>query len=228
MCTVTFAPTIDGVCITSNRDEKTARKKAIAPTNYIINNKEVCFPKDPQAGGTWIAHDTKNTIVLLNGAQENHISKGNYRKSRGLIVLDLISSNNPLAELNTIDLHEIEPFTIVFYNSEKLVELQWNEVEKSTLELDKSQTHIWSSSTLYAKEIREERAKWFENFMQQTKKVSSHSLLEFHQFTESKNPNYGLQINRGNLLKTVSITQCVIKETISLNYIDLFTAIRKF
>lgn len=221
MCTVTFVPTVDGVCITSNRDEKTARQKAITPTNYSINNKEVCFPKDPQAGGTWIAHDNKNVIVLLNGAKERHISKGNYKKSRGLIVLDLISSNNPLAEWKTIDLHEIEPFTIVFYNSEKLVELQWDEEEKSSIELDKSKNHIWSSSTLYAKEIRAERAKWFENFILQSKTINANSLLEFHQFTESKNPNYGLQINRGNLLKTVSITQCVIKETISLNYIDL-------
>jgi uncharacterized protein with NRDE domain len=221
MCTVTFVPTTNGVCITSNRDEKIARPKAIAPANYIINNKEITFPKDPQAGGTWIAHDNENIIVLLNGAQEKHISKGNYRKSRGLIVLDLISSNNALAKWKIIDLHEIEPFTIIFYNSEKLVKLQWNEVEKSTLELDKSKNYIWSSATLYAKEIREERAKWFDNFMLQTKKVNSHSLLEFHRFTESENLNYGLQINRNNLLKTVSITQCVIKETISLNYIDL-------
>jgi uncharacterized protein with NRDE domain len=221
MCTVTFVPTTNGVCITSNRDEKIARPKAIAPASYIINNKEITFPKDPQAGGTWIAHDNENIIVLLNGAQEKHISKGNYRKSRGLIVLDLISSNNALAKWKIIDLHEIEPFTIIFYNSEKLVKLQWNEVEKSTLELDKSKNYIWSSATLYAKEIREERAKWFDNFMLQTKKVNSHSLLEFHRFTESENLNYGLQINRNNLLKTVSITQCVIKETISLNYIDL-------
>jgi uncharacterized protein with NRDE domain len=221
MCTVTFVPTIDGVCITSNRDEKTARQKAIPPTNYRINNKEICFPKDQQAGGTWFAHDNKNIIVLLNGGQEKHTWKGNYRKSRGLIVLDLISSNNPLAEWEIIDLNEIEPFTIVFYNSEKLVELQWNELEKSTIELDKSQNHIWSSSTLYSKEIRAERAKWFEKFILQTKITTSDLLLEFHQFTESKNVEYGLQINRNNLLKTVSITQCVVKNTISLNYIDL-------
>ena len=219
MCTVTFAPTVDGVCITSNRDEKTARQKAIPPTNYRINNKEICFPKDPQAGGTWFAHDNKNVIVLLNGAQEKHTWIGNYRKSRGLIVLDLISSHNPLAEWKIIDLNNIEPFTVVFFNGEKLFQLQWNELEKSTIELDKSKNHIWSSSTLYAKEIRAERAKWFAEFSIQN--LNSKDLLHFHQFTENDNSEYGLQINRNNLLKTVSITQCVVKETISLNYIDL-------
>ena len=92
MCTVSFVPTKNGVCITSNRDEKVSRKKAISPQKTTINNKVITFPKDPQAGGTWFAHDDKNVIVLLNGAEEKHISKGNYRKSRGLIVLDLISS----------------------------------------------------------------------------------------------------------------------------------------
>jgi hypothetical protein len=45
--------------------------------------------------------------------------------------------------------------------------------------------------------------------------------MHFHQFTENHNSEYGLQINRNNLLKTVSITQCVINKTIALNYIDL-------
>ena len=194
MCTVTFVPTIDGVCITSNRDEKIAREKAIPPTSYFINNKEIFFPKDPKAGGTWIAHDAKNTIVLLNGAKEKHVLKSNYKKSRGLIVLDLISSNNPIIEWELIDLNEIEPFTIVFYNSEKLFQLQWNEIEKSKIELDTSKNHIWSSSTLYSKEIRNIREKWFEGFISQTKKLNPDSLLQFHQFTESKNSDYGLQI----------------------------------
>ena len=90
MCTVSFVPTQNGICITSNRDEKISRSKAISPQKTTINNKEITFPKDPQAGGTWFAHDDKNVIVLLNGAEEKHVSKGNYRKSRGLIVLDLI------------------------------------------------------------------------------------------------------------------------------------------
>lgn len=221
MCTVSFVPTKNGICITSNRDEKTTRKRAISPQKVILNNKEIEFPKDPQAGGTWFAHDNKNVIVLLNGAQERHISKESYRKSRGIIVLDLISSKNPCLEWETIDLNNIEPFTIVHYNGEKLFQLQWNEIEKSTLELDKSQNHIWSSSTLYSKEIRTKRAKWFQKFIDKNKIITSKNLLDFHQFTENNNLEYGLQINRNDFLKTVSITQCVINKNIELTYIDL-------
>lgn len=221
MCTVTFVPIKNGICITSNRDEKVSRKKAISPQKTTINNKEITYPKDPQAGGTWFAHDNENVIVLLNGAQEKHISKGSYRKSRGLIVLDLISTDDVLSTWKLINLLNIEPFTLVFFNGNQLFQLQWNEVEKSTLELNKSKNHIWSSSTLYSKEIRQERENWFTHFIESTKEITAEDLLHFHQFTENENTNYGLQINRNNILKTVSITQCTINKTIDLKYIDL-------
>ncbi len=222
MCTVSFVPLKDSYCITSNRDESVLREKAIPPTKYVINEKEIYFPKDPKAGGTWFAHDNENCIVLLNGAEEKHIHKNNYRKSRGLVVIDLITSKKPIEEWKSIDLNEIEPFTIVLFSEKKLYQLRWNEIEKSSFELDATKSHIWSSSTLYDKEIREERANWFKNFINSEEKIDSKKLLNFHQFTEEKNKNYGLQINRNNILKTISITQCIISnKTISFNYIDL-------
>ncbi|WP_339889266.1 NRDE family protein [uncultured Flavobacterium sp.] len=222
MCTVSFVPLKDSYCITSNRDESILREKAIPPTKYLINNKEIYFPKDPKAGGTWIAHNNKSSIVLLNGAKEKHIHKTDYRKSRGLIVLDLISSINPTKEWESIDLDNIEPFTIVLFSEEKLFQLQWDGIEKESVELDANQNHIWSSSTLYEKEIRERRAIWFKEFIKSENNIDSQKLLNFHQFTESKNKNFGLQINRNNILKTISITQCIIsKNDITFNYIDL-------
>ena len=66
MCTVTFIPTSSGFVITSNRDESVARKRALAPIEYEINGCKITFPKDPQAGGTWIAKSDSKVIVLLN------------------------------------------------------------------------------------------------------------------------------------------------------------------
>jgi uncharacterized protein with NRDE domain len=222
MCTVSFVPLKNSYCITSNRDESIKREKAIPPSKYLINNKEVFFPKDLKAGGTWFAHTNENCIVLLNGAEEKHIIKESYRKSRGLIVLDLISSIKPIEEWESIDLKNIEPFTIILFSEKKLYQLQWNENEKSTIKLDETQNHFWSSSTLYEKEIREKRAIWFKDFIKSENNIDSQKLLNFHQFTESDNKNFGLQINRNNILKTISITQCIIsKNDITFNYIDL-------
>ena len=222
MCTVSFVPIENGYCITSNRDESIKREKAIPPKKYIINQKEIYFPKDPRAGGTWFAHDNKNCIVLLNGAEEKHILKESYRKSRGLIVLDLISAKDSIKEWEKMDLNQIEPFTIILFYDNQLYQLQWNEFEKSSIKLDIKKSYIWSSSTLYEKKIRDERANWFVEFIESEREVTNKKLLDFHQFTQNNNKDYGLQINRNNLLKTISITQCIIsKNNITFNYIDL-------
>ena len=222
MCTVTYIPNSEGCIITSNRDEKITRKRAISPQEYTIEGKKITFPKDPNAGGTWIAHDLNKIIVLLNGGAEKHISKNNYRKSRGLIVLDLMVSDNALEHWNTIDLTDIEPFTIVCFENNNLIQLQWNEVEKTKQVFDAEKPHIWSSSTLYSEEIRLQRENWFHSFMINKANPSPDEILYFHQFTESENKEFGLQINRDNVLKTISITQCeVVNNSIKMNYLDL-------
>lgn len=223
MCTVTYIPTKEGCIITSNRDEKITRERALPPSEYHIEGKKIIFPKDPKAGGTWVAHSETKIVVLLNGAQEKHLPKPYYRKSRGLVVLELISAENSLLYWQSVDLTDIEPFTIVLFENNKLVQFQWNEVEKSEEEKDENQFHIWSSSTLYSKEIREQRKIWFTNFIKENKNPLSDEILHFHQFTESENKEYGLQINRNGTLKTISITQCqVTQDNIVMRYLDLF------
>ena len=222
MCTVTFIPTQNGIVITSNRDERVTRERAIAPLEYEIDGCKITFPKDPQAGGTWIAQTSEKAIVLLNGAAENHKIKSSYRKSRGLIVLELASATDSLNFWEAMDLEAIEPFTIVLFENNELHQLQWNEVAKSKIKFPVNLPHIWSSSTLYTKEIRTIRAKWFADFMAKNESPDAKAILDFHQFAESQNSAYGLQINRNNELKTVSISQCIItSEKITLSYLDL-------
>ncbi len=223
MCTVSFVNSNGKIIITSNRDEKVLRPNAIEPKNYFINNKKIIFPKDKKAGGTWFAINEHSTIlVLLNGAEEKHVLKETYRKSRGLIVLELISRESVISEWKSIDLENIEPFTLVLFENQKLYELRWNEIEKSIVELDTNQSHIWSSSTLYSKEIREKRANWFYTFLDTIPKVNAEELFNFHRYTEAENAEHGLVINRNDALKTLSITQTVIEENkVEIHYNDL-------
>ncbi len=223
MCTVSFIESDGKYIITSNRDEKIVRPTAIPPKHYLINNKKILYPKDAHAGGTWYAIDENgNIIVLLNGAQEKHQVKNCYRKSRGLIVLDLISSKSIIDSWKSIDLQEIEPFTLVVFENNQLYQLQWDEINKSTLVLDKSKKYIWSSSTLYPKQIREERSEWFYNFIKINKLLSNEDMMHFHSHTEATNSENGLIINRNDMLKTVSISQAIVeKNKIAFHYSDL-------
>jgi uncharacterized protein with NRDE domain len=223
MCTVSFVVSNGQTIITSNRDEKVLRESAFEPKNYSINNKNIIFPKDSKAGGTWFAVSEEGTVVvLLNGASEKHQIKANYRKSRGLIVLELIATYSPILEWESIDLDGIEPFTIILFQDEKLYQLRWNDIEKETKSLDTTQNHIWSSATLYDATIREKRAHWFFDFMTSKDNFEPNDLFHFHRYTENQNQDHGLIINRDNVLKTVSITQTVIKKKkVEILYADL-------
>ncbi|EPE9899840.1 conserved hypothetical protein [Flavobacterium psychrophilum] len=223
MCTVSFINSNGKYIFTSNRDENVAREKAIEPKICLINDKKIFFPKDQKSGGTWYAIDDKaHIIILLNGAKEKHEIKDNYRKSRGLIVLDLISSKSVILSWQEIDLNTIEPFTLVVFENQKLYQLQWNELEKEMTKLDTKKNHIWSSSTLYSFAIREQRKQWFYDFLETKKIISELDILHFHKNTEDNNKENGLVINRNNLLKTLSITQTVIeKNKVSLTHYDI-------
>lgn len=221
MCTVSFVHSNGKIIITSNRDEQVLRP-ALDPEMYTIGDKKVYFPKDPKAGGTWFAVDENaNVIVLLNGASEKHQWKPPYRKSRGLIVLDLIGSVSPFLQWKTIDLDKIEPFTLVLYEQKQLHQLRWNGFEKESVSLNPEQHYIWSSSTLYPENIRKMRAKWFEKFMEKPG-IDEIELFNFHRYTKDENSENGLVINRNGILKTLSITQAVIgNNNVNLLHHDL-------
>jgi uncharacterized protein with NRDE domain len=223
MCTVSFVSKNGKAIITSNRDEKVIRPNAIKPKNYLINDKNIIFPKDPKAGGTWFAVDEKGTLaVLLNGALEKHKVKQAYRKSRGLIVLDIISNRSPKDFWHEIDLDNIEPFTLVLFQDNTLFQLRWNGLDKEKSVLDTAKNHIWSSSTLYSKEIRTNRSNWFHSFLESNSTLSETEILHFHINTEKENKENGLIINRNNELKTLSVTQAILEmNKVSIKHHDL-------
>jgi uncharacterized protein with NRDE domain len=222
MCTVSFVCSNDEIIITSNRDEKIIRPSAIPPKNYTLNGKNIIYPKDSKAGGTWYAVDENGTVlVLLNGADEKHEVKLPYRKSRGQIVLEMISTS-PKDFWNEINLENIEPFTLVLFQEKKLFQLRWNGVEKSTLDLETYKNYVWSSSTLYSKAIREQRSSWFYTFLDSNPEITEAKMLHFHRYTEVDNNEHGLVINRNNEMKTLSITQSVIeKNKVMIRHLDL-------
>jgi uncharacterized protein with NRDE domain len=127
MCTVTFIPSRGNIFLVSNRDEKHTRMDAHEPEAYSSSGGHVLYPKDAEAGGTWIAmHDKGNAVVLLNGGTEAHLTDPPYRKSRGLVLLDLIVEPSPSSAFLSMDLHNIEPFTVVCWDNGKLWEGIWD------------------------------------------------------------------------------------------------------
>lgn len=223
MCTVSFINNKGVAIITSNRDEKVIRPGAVVPRNYVHNGKNIMYPKDSKAGGTWFAMDENGTVlVLLNGGITKHNPAPPYRKSRGLIVLDIIANDSPKDFWKQIDLNNIEPFTLILYQEKVLYELIWDGFNKRKTKLDETQNHIWSSVTLYPEEIRKERSNWFFDFIKDKNEISALQMLDFHKNTHSDDAQNGLIINRENMMKTLSVTQVVIEQNKgAMKYYDL-------
>ena len=208
MCTVTFVPTSTNVIITSNRDEQESRAAA-APTQYTVNDQVLYFPKDPKAGGTWFAVTSGGSAaVLLNGASERHVPKPPYRKSRGLIVLDILSADSSADYWTHIDLDKIEPFTLILFDK-TLSQLRWDGLQKHHVALDHESSYIWSSFTLYPIEIIRHREACFETFLQSQLNLDQSALLQFHSAPGNEHTHEGFVIER-HFLKTISITQAAI------------------
>lgn len=223
MCTVTFLTVNNRFHITSNRDEKMLRKNAVHPAAYKHDNILLTYPKDADAGGTWIAmKDNGDAAVLLNGAFKSHGAKPPYRKSRGLIFLDIFSSDSSLKTFNFIPLHNIEPFTIIIFENKNLFECRWDGNKKYQQQLDINKPYIWSSATLYSAEVIQRREEWFNKWLLENPSPSQEDILAFHQFGGEGDAHNDFLMNRNNIMLTVSVTGIELNaNSASMHYLDL-------
>ena len=145
-----------------------------------------------------------------------------YKKSRGIIVKDLLKIDDIYKGLEAIDLDNVEQFTltIVDWNDTlELIEFVWDGKKKHLKKLPQM-PHIWSSSTLYDTSVKELRKNWFTDWQQQ-QNFSQKSILDFHHTAGIGDPNIDVVMDR-KVGGTVSITS-IKKEnaTILIRYEDV-------
>lgn len=210
MCTITLVPhpdALNGFVLTSNRDEAVSRR-ALAPDTEIYREKQLYFPKDKKAGGTWIGiSENKRCVCLMNGAEKPHKRENEYRKSRGVVVKDFLAGPDLDPLFADYNLTGIEPFTMIvvdWYNGLIFREYLWDGTQPKLRKLPLKE-HIWSSSPLYSEQMKKSREDWFQD-LKNSEGLSPESLLKFHQEAKRENSEYGLIIDRG-FLKTQSISQ---------------------
>lgn len=239
MCTVTYIPTTkNNFILTSSRDVPFAREKALHPKKYLEDSVAITYPKDGRAGGTWIGlSDKKRLICLLNGGFENHYlttdPNTQYRKSRGIIVLNLLKETEINSALSIIDLTKIEPFTLVIVDWNKnlqLIEFVWDGTKKHLKQLPQAM-HIWSSATLYDTKMKKMREKWFTKWQnvfcpseisdEELNVVQANRVLNFHHQAGIGNCHVDVLMKRENV-GTVSITQVTkLEDAITMEYEEI-------
>lgn len=215
MCTVTYVPIQNGFILTSSRDEKVYRA-TLLPKEYVVDYQTLIYPKDQLAEGTWISHSSNKRIAcLLNGGFENHIKQNQYRKSRGLVLLESFNYYSIDSFISSIDLDQIEPFTLLLidYNDECIFkELIWDGEIKHVKEIDSTLAKIWSSSTLYSKEDKNLRISWFENWLIKNRNVIDNNIFQFHNTKHHIISTNDIIVKREDDIQTVSISQIYISK----------------
>lgn len=226
MCTITFTPISNhGFILTSNRDEAPGRE-TLPPEIYNEDGVKLLYPKDAVAGGTWIGvSDRKRVASLMNGGFVAHEPKQSYRKSRGVVLKDILRSNDLKSEIEQYNFQDIEPFTVILVDWNDgvgLFKLVWDG-EKYHFSEEPLAPQIWSSSPLYPEVLKIKREKWFSEFLFKTIRPSEDELLNFHKTSGVGDCNSSLVMNR-EYVKTKSITQIVKNnDAISMRYEDLQT-----
>src|SRR5690242_18991552 len=116
MCIVSWVHEDRGYRLFSNRDEKLARGVATDPQLLCRDGVRFLAPIDVDFGGTWIAaNEFGVSVCLLNGAANGHRAADSRYRSRGQIVLGLVSAKSLqelLARLWQYDLSVYERFTL--------------------------------------------------------------------------------------------------------------------
>lgn len=193
------------------------------PAIHEFSSGRFLFPKDSHAGGTWIAgHENGNAVVFLNGAFKAHVHEPPYRKSRGLILLDLLDHTTPFNCFLAINLNSIEPFTAIIRDNGHIFECRWDGAKKHYQELDTTTPHIWSSATLYDEQVSNKRKSWFEEWIRNNPEPDQEQILTFHQFTGDGDTHNDLLMNREGKVFTVSITGIAISpSSMVMDYLDL-------
>ena len=161
----------------------------------------------------------------MNGGFVPHNRKLPYRKSRGVVLKELLVSDELDPVLNGYDFVEIEPFTAVV--------VEWTDsLALRTVVWDGEQLHIiaeplrpkiWSSSPLYLDNAKAKRQHWFTDFLSKKEVVLDREMLEFHKTGGDGDIENNLIMDRG-FVKTKSITQVVGKgSAVEMYYEDLQT-----
>jgi Transport and Golgi organisation 2 len=231
MCVLTYVPTGgSGFILTNNRDENLLRPLAVSPQKYKIGNKAVYFPKDPKAGGTWIATSAEYTLCLLNGAFEKHIPEASYAKSRGQVILDFFKNTN-IDFFNAKDQFSgYENFTLIVVEqkAKNILQIVWDGIKTHVEILDFNKPYIWSSSTLYSKNIVEQREWLFRDFISEIAPSDPAQLFAFHRDTKVDTDANHLVMKRPDGTLTQSICQIVHQESITrFYYFDLLRSNEK-
>ncbi|MBS7332731.1 MAG: NRDE family protein [Weeksellaceae bacterium] len=216
MCIISFFKENNQVLLTHNRDESISRKASLHVEKRIWEGKSYYAPVDQEKQGTWIFYNEDYIACLLNGGKvAPTCTRSDYKRSRGLVLLDVMKYPNVEEFVDKEDFNDIAPFTMLIYNvkNKNIHVLFWDEKQLEVNDLSDKNFVYRCSSTLYSPEKMNELQRLFPNFNE----MSASEIFALHQSIQMKDGD----IAPGKA--TTSITQIIADNSeISMKYCPFF------
>ena len=186
MCTVSLIPTLSGVRLVCNRDERRSRPRAIPPRVHSIGALRAVFPVDPASGGTWIgANDAGLLMTLLNrSARARSPGSGTAPASRGRIIPSLLAQDLLTRAVETacaLAPAHFEPFQLVIVQGTHVGVVSSDGDRMMRTFMTVSEPMMWTSSSLGDAAVERPRKALFDRMVSE-RPADGWSLLQdrFH------------------------------------------------
>lgn len=213
MCTASWILEGSGYELFFNRDEKLTRKPADPPKLDQRDGIRFLAPSDGDFGGTWIGtNEFGVSVCLLNGVHSAGIPAPANRRSRGLLVLDLIAARSVselAARLEAGGFSLYAPFTMAALGpSEPAAVMEWNGSETS-FRFQPERQFMLTSSSFDSGRVKEGRRK---RYALLPTAATPEQLRAFHGSHEPEASAYSVCIHRTDA-QTVSFSRIRVSAT---------------
>jgi uncharacterized protein with NRDE domain len=221
MCTATWIRTDAGYVVFFNRDELRTRKPALPPKVMERDGVRFVAPQDGDAGGTWLGvNEFGVTIGLGNGPADEGgrataEEKGPFR-SRGLLVLDLLSSASVVEagkRMEGIDPEAYRAFELFAIGPAGEARLWSSGGRGVTAREGPDEGALLISSSRDPARGRAERERLFERMLSERERLDERLLADFHASHEPQRGAFSPCMHREDA-STVSESRIAVDERV--------------
>jgi hypothetical protein len=210
MCTVTVVPHETGIRLMCNRDERRSRPAALPPQVHELGGRLAVFPVDPQGGGSWVGvNDTGIVVTLLNVSGPSQSASQEPKRSRGLIVREVLRCGSLSQVLETVaglDARQFDMFRLVAIHRFTAVEATTDGVRTAIRpQITLDAPLLFTSSSLGDALVEAPRKQLFQRMVVERQSEWLRRQARFHRHQWSSRPEISVRMERDDAL-TVSRT----------------------
>ncbi len=212
MSLISFVPVNGEWVFTVSREEKKIVTYLSPPKLYTEANGKLLYSKDQYANGsTTILHERGTLGIIFAGSSGIMAPVYEAKEKLSNLLLEVLKSPQPAIKMALINFRLYEPFTLLLFDDNILMEFEWNgmQIQKRTLSND--YIHYWESVLTTMPEqiaIRNTR------FVQMVANKNPGEIIELHQALMHEKEQLNKKLSNTGLYNNISITQVCISDTL--------------